>query len=246
MNDEIAVGISHRVADGRKEVQPLGEIARVLAAPLDNRFALDELHHHVGPAVFAHAAVEQSRDTRMFEASQNLALRLKAFEVRDGFAPDELQCNLLLELSVGTRGAIHLAHAAPAEKGEYPVCADARAWCEAECGVGWCFARHSRFVENAVVTVHACEQGGELAMECRISRADAFERGVPLLARQIEDFIQRGFDLQPFGRAAQGAPVSVASSGARISRLSQARALTQSRRTVRSVSPSASAVSFSS
>lgn len=37
-------------------------------------------------------------------------------------------------------------------------------------------------------------------MQSRIAGANAFQRCIPFLARQLEDFIQRGLDALPFGR----------------------------------------------
>ena len=64
------------------------------------------------------AAIQQSRDVRMFEVGENLSFRAKPRHDRIGVhaAVDQLDRDVFLERRIGAHSAIHAAHAAFADQ----------------------------------------------------------------------------------------------------------------------------------
>src|SRR5574341_588886 len=92
-----------------------------------DRLAGDEFHHEVGQAVRLRAAVQQSRNVRMIERSQNLPLAQEsvAREVRVHPALADLARDLLMEMLVVTRGFVDGAHPAASDEARDAVSPDA-------------------------------------------------------------------------------------------------------------------------
>ena len=260
VHHEVAVRIGHRVADLDEQREPLRQRGRVRRTPVDQVVADHQLHHHVGPAIGAHVAVEQARDAGVVEPRHDLPLGAKARRLRDGIEPHQLDRHLLVELAVGTRSAVDLAHAATPQQ-----CVDAPgpepcAGCEAgRCGGCTGCGGHARKhvgggpVEQFVVTIELRGEGLQLQREARIGARDAGDRSATLRGGQCDQFVERGIGAGPARRCGIGGrgnghgagSVSSAAASAPSSRRSQARALSQSRRTVRSLRPNAAAVSSS-
>jgi hypothetical protein len=125
VNDQVLVGVAHRLADLHHQLEPPLDGELVLVAVADQRLALDQLHGEVRQPVGGHAALEQSRDARMLEQRQDPALLEEAAEHSRRGPLDQLDRGPLLELPVGPLAEIHGAHAAPAEQPDDPPGADA-------------------------------------------------------------------------------------------------------------------------
>ena len=124
MDDGTAVRVGDRGAHLAKELQPPGDVERVLVAILVDRQPLDVLHDEVRQAVLGRAAVEQPRDVRVIEASEDLALVAEAAQhrLRIHAALDELDRDLFLVLAVGAPREIDRAHSAAADAlQDFPV-----------------------------------------------------------------------------------------------------------------------------
>ena len=80
MNDQIAMSERNGVADLIEQLQTLAQRRSMFTAVSSQREALDVFHYRVGSSIRSHAAVEQSRDARMFESGQDAAFGVKAFE----------------------------------------------------------------------------------------------------------------------------------------------------------------------
>ena len=117
MDDQVLVGVLDRRADLAEEVQPRGGVQALRVAVVDDRLALDVLHHEVGQAVRRRAAVEQAGDVRVLEAGEDLPLVPEAPHDRLGVhaALEHLDRDALLELVVVADAEVHRAHAAAAE-----------------------------------------------------------------------------------------------------------------------------------
>ncbi len=107
--------------------------SRWASAVFGNRPALDVLHHEVGAAVVAYAAVVQPGDVGMLQGGEDLALVAEAAQDLVGVHAtlDQLDGDPLLELLVRAVGQVDGAHAASADLLEYPVRAQALAGCSA-------------------------------------------------------------------------------------------------------------------
>src|SRR5215510_8436619 len=92
-----------------------------------DRVAVDEFHHEIGQAVLCRAAVRQTRNVRMIERGQDLALAQKsvAHEIRVHPTADDLDRNLLPELLVVTLGLVNGSHPAPSDQTPDAVRSDA-------------------------------------------------------------------------------------------------------------------------
>ena len=195
-------------------------------------------------AVARDASLEQARDALMLERRENLPLLREAAQQHTILiepTAHHLERNARRELRVAARGEIHRAHAAAAEHvvdhvgantlrgsglalGEERLCP-----CD-----GARIRRHFRLGVTG---------GDQESLDGRAQRgvlaAGGVEIGGPRVGRELERGVQNRLDLLPeLGdcRARHGFSASIATA-------SHMRALVQSRRTVRGVSWSASAVS---
>src|ERR1044072_9266653 len=106
--------VVHGGANGAEEFQTLWHGQLVRAAIFIERLALNKFECEVRRAVFGRATVEQTRNVRVIQASQNLALVAKVpkhFAILQA-APDELQSDELMKLAIGALGQIDRAHPA--------------------------------------------------------------------------------------------------------------------------------------
>src|SRR5262249_31019423 len=111
MDHQVAVGVGDGFADLQKEAAAISHGKLALPAILVDGLAFDELHGQKGPAVMRSAAIDQARDVRMLEISQNLTLSMEAAEhiLRVHAALDDLDGDLLAIGVVASR-QIHCAH----------------------------------------------------------------------------------------------------------------------------------------
>src|SRR6202008_2138309 len=97
--------------------EPPGDRRLMRRAPIDDRRALDQLHHEIRAVVLRDAAVEQARNARVREPRADLALAAESPE--RGLAVDadrqELQRHLLIEAAVDALGEENRAHPALAD-----------------------------------------------------------------------------------------------------------------------------------
>ncbi len=115
MHHQVAMRVRHRGADLAEQRQTLLQRVRRVGAPLGQADALDQLHHHVGPAIGRDVAVDEVRDARVVEPGHDLALDLEARQQRRHVGPHQFDGHMLLELAIGALGGVDLAHAAAAD-----------------------------------------------------------------------------------------------------------------------------------
>lgn len=112
MDDQVPMGVGHRVAHLQEQTQALAYRKAVLAAVIVHRNTVDVFHHHIGLAVRTRAAVEQPRDIRVVQAREYPPLRAEAGqELRMQSGTHHLDCDLQAIGVVGTRRQIDRAHA---------------------------------------------------------------------------------------------------------------------------------------
>ena len=117
VHDEAPVRVVDRGADAEKELDPPRHRETVRVAVFPDRRPFDVLHREERKAVGRHAAVEESRDPRMLETGEDLALGEKE---ADGLVPGEseardLERDTLLELPVAAHAQEDGAHSADSE-----------------------------------------------------------------------------------------------------------------------------------
>ena len=117
MDHEIAVGEVDRAKDLSEERQSFLQAKLVLVAEIRDRRSVDALEHQPGTAVGGDAAVEQTRNGRMFEAGEDLPLAQEALARRGlvGAGAQELQRGVKFVGTVGTSHREDRAHTAAAE-----------------------------------------------------------------------------------------------------------------------------------
>ena len=197
-------------------------------------------------------------DARMGQTRQYLTLCVKAGSHALVSQQHQFDRNLLFELSVHALGAMHLTHAAVTKHFTQPVGAEHGAQIEVMLDIVWrgrAQPLHGRTVDGRWRVAQPMHQAAQLVGQGAIHLRDVGNGLRALGFRQIQHLVQRGFDAGPIGarrrchHGASGSAAAALSTSNWVlgssSRLSQARALTQSRRTERSVSPSAVAVSSS-
>jgi hypothetical protein len=122
----------HGRAEQQEELQPRRRLQVARVGVIDERSALDELHHQIRQAVRRAAAVEQARDVRVIQAGEDLPFGAEPPHDRLGVhsALEDLQGDALVEDVVVAHGQEDRAHAALAELAHEPVGAQARvhAW----------------------------------------------------------------------------------------------------------------------
>ena len=126
MDDEVNMGVVHRLADLLEQGQPLAEAESPLVGGDGERPAVDVFERQVGDAGGVDAAVEELRDAAMGEAGQGLALDPEAPAELAALEPptDPLQRDLAAEPGLVTFGQPDFAHAALAEQPLEPVGTD--------------------------------------------------------------------------------------------------------------------------
>ena len=135
VDDEVLVRVAHRRAHLAKERQPLVDPQPFGFAKPVQSLALDVLHDQVSLAVRGDAAAVKSRDVRMVERGEHLALvpEVPAAHFLGPALADELEGDL--PTMHGVLGQVHLAHAANPEKRNNAVLAE-----QSSC---WQFARRT-------------------------------------------------------------------------------------------------------
>src|SRR5262245_9594569 len=155
-------------------------------------------------------------------------------------------------LAIVALGEVYDTHAAAPELAQYAVRTDAPSFR----GIARGQASGDRFIEDAVFPFVRREQKLDFPAQTSVVAAPFSEPRSSALDRNVERLLEHGF----YRRAVAGERCGVRELGFRArrlgwahdgcsslsQRLSHARALTQSRRTVRVVTPSASAISASS
>jgi hypothetical protein len=134
----------------------------------------------------------------VLQARQDLALGLESFQLRSGFALQQLDGDSLLEFPIRTGRFVHLAHAAPAdEPSDVP-----RTQAHAEGRI-----RHEILRGRAIIAVEkfpGCvrrqQQTLDLGKYGRVLYMPAAQLCEPCLFGQIEQFIQQRIDSQPLLR----------------------------------------------
>lgn len=122
MDDQVLMGVPDGSADLQKQTENLlHRAARGVGSDLD---AVDELHGQKLGAVAGSSAIEEARDSGMFQPRQNLPLPGK--QCLPAKAGDGLQGHLFVEGAVVAGGEVDGAHTALAQFADDPVGPDAR------------------------------------------------------------------------------------------------------------------------
>ncbi len=126
MHDELAVGGVHRQRHRYQEGDAPGDRQPPAACVVENRLAVDLLEDEERAAIRSDAAVEETRDPRVGEPGEDLALLQEAAQdfVRVDAALEELERHPLFEVAVDALGLPDLAHSAAAEEREQAVGVD--------------------------------------------------------------------------------------------------------------------------
>ncbi len=171
MHDQLGVGVGHRVADSRQQLDPRTHVQGLCAREIGERGAGHVLHRVPRPAVGGEATIEEARDVRMIEPGEDAPLLHEAAHdlVAVHAALEQLERNLLHEAAVAALGEIHLAHAAATEQALQLERADGVAGRCAGRGFGRLRAEaidHGRrHRAHAVVEHAAAAVGGEQALD---------------------------------------------------------------------------------
>ncbi len=114
MDDQALMGVMDRRADRPKQFEPTIRRKQVFVAISIDRQAFDVFHHQIRQPVVGRPSVEQPGDVRMIKPREGLTLPAKAADdlVCVHPPPDQLDRDLLLELSVGPDRVIDRAHPA--------------------------------------------------------------------------------------------------------------------------------------
>src|SRR5437773_4646970 len=126
MNNRITVRRFHRRADFEKKIKSLGEPDCFLFNKASNGNPVDVLHHKVRPAVIHRPRVHESRNIRMIEASQDLALGAEPTNNIFGRSAtiQYFDRYLLLEISIRACCQIDRSHPAPTNFPNNDISAD--------------------------------------------------------------------------------------------------------------------------
>ena len=116
----------HGIADLPEESQAFGNRHPPLVAEAVDGKPLYVLHHKVGQPIVCRSSVEKTRDVRVIEGSQNLALFAKTAEdeIRVHPALDELDGDAATEFAIAALGQIDCAHPAAPDLAHNAVSAD--------------------------------------------------------------------------------------------------------------------------
>ncbi|CAM4072987.1 hypothetical protein ROSA5918_21850 [Roseateles saccharophilus] len=243
-----------RMGHGRQHVEEEADagrdVQRLLLAVLVDGQALDILQHEIGLAAVVHAGIQQPRDMRVRKPAEDLALAGEAGRATaaEHAGAEELDRNVALEAAVGPARQPNRAHAAPAQFALQHIGPDVQAGqvgrligCRQRVDDGACRRRvqEALHVQRRIVGQQGLEPVGQRA----ILRAQGRQALAALGLGQVQQLVEQG---------AQHGPLLLVDGGHRcvppqprrlVARKS--RAFCQSRCTVRSVTPSASAMSRS-
>lgn len=229
---------------------------------LVDRFAVDMLHHEVGRTVGGEAGVVELGDVGVHELGEDLLFAQQPVEIGGSlFELDDLDRDAAFEQSVGAFAEVDPTHPSFADRGDDAVSAELAARRQgailptrrlAEQVVDEVGAQRAARAEERVLLERRGEQRGELGPALRALDPRESERS--LLGGQTQQLGEVGIEGGGAGSAGNRRPRRVvaqdgsprAAAGIRPSScLSQARARSQSRRTVRSDTSRATAVSSS-
>ncbi len=231
----MAVRVMHRAGDGAEESEPVVDREAPRVAELVHRQSVHVLHDDERMALLVQPAVEQPRDVRVVERGEHVPLDLEAAANLERVAAvaqhlDRHAPPRPLSLALGE---IDHPHPAAAELAEHAIVAhplgEQRLTSES-CDVP--------LEELAFGTIVGVEQELHLGTERRVVGAAGVEHGLALARGELVRLLEDQLDPLAIEPAHVDSKYSVLNS--------QARAFTQSRRTVRSVTPSTSATSRSS
>jgi len=208
-------------------------------APAVDRFAIDQFHREPGLGTRGDAAIEQGGDVRMLQLRQDLALAQEALARRPGIGAgaDQLDRGLLAVGAVAALRGVDRAHAAAADDAEYGPGAKVAAqqaialglFCsQCRAPAGCCGERFCGLRIGGQQRPHLRQQG-------RVIPAQRQQPLFPHVAVELGHFVEHGQRALAAGGVAHAC----------ISASRNARALRQSRRRVRSLMPSMSAISVS-
>ena len=243
MHDQVAMRVTHRIQHLQEQHRALAQAEGVRIAPAVDRHAVDPFHHEVRLAVLADATVQQDRDVGMLQPRQDLAFAQEAFTRggRIGTGADQLERGPVRIGAVAASNGVHRAHAAVAEDPDDLPHADAAP----EHGIRrrgiarQCFApMRCVATEGFGGTGIGVQQDLYLPAQFAVVATQRIEPAAAILAGQFRDFVE---DRECAPTAFDLIVVHACNSASR-----KARALRQSRRTVRSLSPSICAISASS
>ena len=151
MDHQPLMRVLHGRAHLEKQLQPLSGRKAVVVTIRIDPYALDQLHHQVGNAVVSGAAIQQTGDVGMIERGENLALSAEAFQNKRGIeaAAHQFHGDFLGVLAIRPGGAVHLTHAAMADRLSDLI--DANAAASAGHGGRWrcCLQIGSRSVQES-------------------------------------------------------------------------------------------------
>src|SRR5262249_53456042 len=116
MDDEVRVGVGNGIANSHEQIQTLRQMSAAPSAPVGDGLADDELHGHVGPPIGRNTSVQEACNAGVAELRKDLPLDSKTCGLVRDLTAHDLEGHGLLELPIGTFGAIDLAHAAAAEQ----------------------------------------------------------------------------------------------------------------------------------
>jgi hypothetical protein len=240
---------AHRVCHLQEQAQPLGEGRPPGAAIGIDRNAIDRLHRKVRPARLGDAGVVEARDVRVLQRGRDVALAGHALGQTEAPAGTrQLQRHLTLHASVDLLGEPDQRHAAGADLADRVVRTEAVAGAVGRGVGGFCLSLRDggdgnlQWAAQEIVgldpgtAMHAPQHGHERTIAGRQGR----QPSLAFVRAQLEQLLQQRVDAcEPRGvvdvHAAQRPSISASSSRAR----------SQSRRTVRSVTPRAAPISTS-
>ena len=130
MDDKALVREVHGTADLLDQAQPTRTRQLLGAHVVGDVGAVDVLHHQVRLAGVGRSAIEQPRDVRMPEVSEDLALAAQSVSrIARGDAADHLDRDAAVELGIDAFGEEDRAHAATADLVAQQVGPNAGPWC---------------------------------------------------------------------------------------------------------------------
>ena len=205
MDDEVAVRVGDRVADGPEELQTLSDREASLLAEGRHRHALHVLHDEVRNAFVGDAAVVEVGDVGVVQLREDLALAPEPAQQlgRGEVGRDELDRDAMLELPVGALGEVHGAHPALADDVEEAV--------RAELPARQRRRRPARVGEGAFERLRGDrrvvgrQQRGHFVVEAGVLAAGCRQKRVALGGGPLQGFVQQRFDSVPLhGRRIRG------------------------------------------
>ncbi len=225
MHDEVPVREGDGVADLAEESDAVGDRQPRRSRVFVDVRAVHELHHEVGEPVRRRAAVEESRDVRVREAREDLALGAEAGEdeLAVHAAADELDRDAAFVLGIGPRREVNRAHAAAPDLPLERVRPEPARFAV---GVERQDLSRERSREEAVRLVRGGQERADLVLELQVSRA---RRGQERLAARRVHPLRL---LEQVARAPEALGGLGGAQSPAISRWSHASACFQSRLTV--------------